>query len=203
MSNTRDHWQNTWAKNPAGKSWIQNRPDVSLAFIEACGLPCDAAVLDMGGGASTLVDYLLAAGYTNITVADLSKHALQLAKLRLQEKADPVRWLEADARIWKPPGAFDVWHDRAVFHFLTEQTDRTQYKIRLYDAVPIGGFLVMATFAPGGPKTCSGLCVQRYDAQAMADEIGAGFVLLDAQKDIHHTPSSTAQEFQYCRFKRV
>ncbi len=198
-----DHWQKSWGNDPSQKSWVQERPDLSLAMIAECGLNKDAAILDMGGGASTLVDFLLADGLANITVADISETALELAKNRLGERADKVNWIVADACNWQPPHKFDLWHDRAVFHFLTEVKDRTAYKQHLYESVPIGGFLVMATFALDGPTKCSGLPIVQYDAQSLADEIGPGFCLLDDQLEIHITPGGGKQNFQYVRMVRV
>lgn len=198
-----EHWQNSWDSNPSQKSWVQERPDLSLELIERCGLGKDAAILDMGGGASTLVDFLLADGFNNITVADISGTSLELAQKRLGEQAKQVSWIVADACNWQPPHKFDLWHDRAVFHFLTEAADRKAYKQRLYEFVPKGGFLIMATFAIGGPEKCSGLPIVQYDAQSLANEIGDGFVFLDSELEIHTTPGGAAQKFQYIRMLRV
>jgi len=198
-----DHWQNSWGSDPSKKSWVQERPDLSLKMIAACDLSKDASVLDMGGGASTLVDFLLVDGFSNITVADISKTSLELAQKRLGEQADQVKWVVADACNWQPIQKFDLWHDRAVFHFLTEDSDRAAYKQRLYEFVPKGGFLVMATFAIGGPTKCSGLDIVQYDAQSLANEIGAGFDLLDSQLETHTTPGGALQNFQYVRMQRI
>jgi len=203
MTKRSDHWQNSWGSNPAGKSWVQERPDLSLSMIAECELAKNASVLDMGGGASTLVDFLLADGFSNITVADISKTSLELAQQRLGKKAKQVKWVVADACDWQPTQNFGLWHDRAVFHFLTEAKDRDSYKQRLYDFVPKGGFLVMATFAIGGPKKCSGLPIVQYDAQSLTNEVGAGFNLLDSQLEIHTTPGGAAQNFQYVRMQRI
>jgi SAM-dependent methyltransferase len=199
----RDHWQTSWGSDPSQKSWVQERPDLSLEMIRRCDLPKNAALLDMGGGASTLVDFLLADGFSNITVADISKTALQLAQNRLGKLADKANWVVADACNWQPPHKFDLWHDRAVFHFLTEAADRKAYKQRLYEFVPKGGFLVMATFAIGGPEKCSGLDIVQYDAQSLTNEVGEGFNLLDSQNETHTTPGGAAQNFQYVRMVRV
>lgn len=203
MSKACDHWQSAWAKNPDSKSWVQQRPDLSLAMITACQLAPNSAILDMGGGASTLVDFLLADGYCNLTIVDISANALQLAQTRLGPKAKQLNWIADDACQWQPDQKFDLWHDRAVFHFLTDAADRAAYKKRLYDAVPVGGFLVMASFALDGPTVCSGLPVIGYDGDHMAAEIGSGFRLLEAQSDTHITPLAHQQQFQYCRFLRV
>jgi SAM-dependent methyltransferase len=203
MSRREQHWQQSWRSNPSGKSWVQQRPDLSLDLIARCQLDKQAAILDMGGGASTLVDFLLADGYGNITVADISAQALQLAQARLGDKVGRVSWIHADACTWQPPQKYQLWHDRAVFHFLIEPKDRAAYKKRLYAAVPVGGFLVMATFALGGPQKCSGLPIQQYDDASMAAEIGAGFTLLEAQTESHLTPGGASQKFQYCRFQRI
>ncbi|PHR57640.1 MAG: SAM-dependent methyltransferase [Robiginitomaculum sp.] len=171
-------------------------------MIDACGLDKDAAILDMGGGASTLVDHLLAAGHTNLTVADISRNALNLAQSRLGAAADQVKWVQADACQWQPEQTFDLWHDRAVFHFLIEAKDRAAYRQRLADAVPSGGHLVMATFALDGPQKCSGLPIVQYDAAGLAAEIGADFSQTEAASENHLTPGGATQKFQYCRFRR-
>ncbi len=202
MTNRRDHWQSAWGDNPEAKSWVQPRPDLSLSMIAACGLDKGAAILDVGGGASTLVDHLLAIGYTSVSVADISQTALDLAQNRLGVAADQVKWVEADACTWQPKQNFDLWHDRAVFHFLTEAKDRTAYKQKLTTAVPSGGHLVMATFALDGPQKCSGLPIVQYDAAGLAAEIGTDFSLVETANEDHHTPGGALQKFQYCRFER-
>ncbi|MBL4595197.1 MAG: class I SAM-dependent methyltransferase [Robiginitomaculum sp.] len=203
MTSRTDHWQQAWGQNPQSKSWVQTSPALSLAMISACGLAKTAPILDMGGGASLLVDCLLDEGYRNITVADISETALQLAQKRLDKLADQVKWEIADACNWHPTQAYELWHDRAVFHFLTKANDRTAYKQRVYEFVPKGGFLVMACFTPDGPKQCSNLPVVGYDGASLAAEIGTGFALMDEQTELHVTPNGGQQKFQYTRFQRV
>ncbi len=199
----RAHWEAVYAaKPPAALSWYAPRLDASLALIECAAPDRGAAILDAGGGASTLVDDLLARGYRGLTVLDLSSAALAAARLRLGAAAARVRWLQADlTRAPFAPRAFDLWHDRAVFHFLASASARRAYVEHLMRALKPGGELILATFAPEGPPRCSGLPVARYDAAALARELGAGFRLLQAVTALHHTPTGARQPFLYCRFR--
>lgn len=200
-----DHWERVYRTRPSTDvSWYRPHLDRSLAFIEAAAPDRGARILDVGGGASTLVDDLLARGYRHLSVLDLSDAALQTARDRLGAAAGGVAWLHDDARtVALAAESLDVWHDRAVFHFLTEAEDRAAYVRRAVHAVRPGGHLVIATFAPDGPERCSGLPVVRYDAAALAQAFGAAFRLEDQAADAHATPGGTVQSFLYCRFARV
>jgi trans-aconitate methyltransferase len=163
----------------------------------------NAAIIDIGGGASRLVDALLEAGYRDISVLDLSANALEAAKKRVGAAAATVDWIVADATTWRPAKGYDVWHDRAAFHFLTDAADRAAYVTRLRLAVAPGGQVIIATFAPDGPEKCSGLPVQRHDSESLAAELGPDFALVETRSETHHTPWHTTQAFQFSRFRRV
>ncbi len=201
---TKTHWDKAWkGADPAGKSWYQEEAGHSLEMIEASAIAHGEAIIDVGGGASVLVDALLDRGFQNLSVLDISKAALQSAQARLGLRADNVKWLCEDATSWTPAHPFRLWHDRAVFHFLTDAKDRQKYReIAQANIVP-GGHLIMATFAMDGPEKCSGLPVQRYSAQSMATEMGDGFSLIEDRVEAHITPGGSIQKFQYCRFLRV
>lgn len=200
---TRDHWEAAHTAKQDRVSWFQDRPTRALAFIDACGLPPGAAVLDAGSGASRLAEALLERGLRP-TLCDLAQAPLDRVKARLGDRAREVAFVQGDLRTldW-PAGAFDLWHDRAVFHFLTEPADRAAYVARMRAALRPGGFLVMACFAPEGPETCSGLPVRRYDAEGLAAELGPGFEWLEAGAETHPTPFGTTQAFTVARFRRI
>jgi SAM-dependent methyltransferase len=186
-------------KAPDRVSWFRPHLDASLATIERAAPDPAARIVDVGGGHSTLVDDLLAAGYRNLAVIDISAAALQIAKVRLGPAADRVDWIVADiTRVDFPPGGFDVWHDRAVFHFLTSSTDRAAYVERAAHALRRGGYAIVGTFGPQGPVKCSGLDVRRYDADSLHGEFGARFRLVDSFEELHRTPFGTTQQFVYC-----
>lgn len=198
------HWENVYTtKAEAEVSWFQESPAVSLALIQATGVPGDAAIVDIGGGASRLVDALLHDGYSAVTVLDLSDHALAAARTRLGGSAASVQWIAADVTAWESATTFDVWHDRAAFHFLTEPADRSAYIARALKALRPGGHLIIGTFAPDGPERCSGLPVQRYDAASLGETLGRSFQLVDARSHDHVTPMGRVQRFQFSRFRRV
>lgn len=198
--NPRSHWDSVYStKAPDRVSWFRPHLDASLATIERAAPDPAARIVDVGGGHSTLVDDLLAAGYRNLTVIDISAAALQIAKVRLGPAADRVDWIVADiTRVDFPPGGFDVWHDRAVFHFLTSSTDRAAYVERAAHALRRGGYAIVGTFGPQGPVKCSGLDVRRYDADSLHGEFGARFRLVDSFEELHRTPFGTTQQFVYC-----
>jgi SAM-dependent methyltransferase len=197
------HWQNVYAtKSEKEVSWYQENPAPSLDLIAATGIPGDAAIIDIGGGASRLVDSLLDKGFHRLTILDLSAKALDEAKKRLRRRADGIDWIAADVTIWEPSRTYDLWHDRAAFHFLTEQADRDAYVIRLKKAVRPGGHAIIATFAPDGPERCSGLPIVRYDPQALARTLGPGFELVESRRHDHLTPGGNTQRFQFSRFLR-
>ncbi len=198
------HWDAAYQRHGAGAvSWFEQSPEMSLRLIEACGLARDAAMVDIGGGASRLTLGLLERGFSRLTVLDVSATALALARESCGASAERVTWVTGDARDWQPTTAFALWHDRAVFHFLTEAADRARYLAILRASLRPGGFVVMATFAPDGPERCSGLPVQRYDAAMLGDLLGAPFALRDALRHAHHTPGGAVQNFTYARFQRI
>ena len=200
---SRDHWERVYStKATDAVSWFQPHPEVSLRLIEAVGVSKNASIVDVGGGASTLVDDLLVRGYGNITVLDLSAAALAAAKKRLGAEAKGVTWLEADIREANLPAhAYDLWHDRAVFHFLTAGHDRQAYLDAARRSVRPGGHVIVATFAEDGPQQCSGLPVMRYSAVQLAAEFGEPFDLVAQERELHETPFGTTQQFTYCVFR--
>jgi ubiquinone/menaquinone biosynthesis C-methylase UbiE len=201
----KEHWENVYSSKPSdGVSWFQQHAALSLDLIKSTGMGCEAAIIDVGGGASTLVDDLVADNYSDLTVLDLSAAALNAARRRLGALGDKVQWLEADiTQIDLPRKRYDIWHDRAVFHFLTTQKQRDAYVRNVYHAVKPGGHVIMATFAEDGPEQCSGLPVMRYRADDLHDEFGDAFTLLKHQKEAHQTPFGAVQQFVYCYCRRV
>lgn len=203
MSDRSTHWDHVYAtKGEAEVSWFQDRPAISLELIRAANPDPGASVIDIGGGASRLVDALLQHGYRDLAVLDLSVHALDAAKRRIGHAASTVEWIVADATTWQPAKTYDIWHDRAAFHFLTEARDRAAYVARLRSAVASGGHVIIATFAPDGPEKCSGLPVQRHDGASLAAELGPEFELIETRSETHHTPWNSTQAFQFSRFRR-
>jgi ubiquinone/menaquinone biosynthesis C-methylase UbiE len=201
----KDHWENVYTtKNAAEVSWFQEHAHLSLKLIEGAGLPKTSSIIDIGGGASTLVDDLLGRHYTHLTVLDLSSAALNCAQSRLGKKAEAVNWIEANIlEAPLPSRAFDVWHDRAVFHFLTTETERRAYVQKVLHAVKPGGLVLIATFAEDGPTKCSGLPVMRYSATELHAEFGDHFLMIDTQKEAHITPGGNEQRFVYCLCRKV
>ncbi|RQG99842.1 class I SAM-dependent methyltransferase [Paraburkholderia dinghuensis] len=197
---SRDHWERVYTtKAPTGVSWFQEHARQSVELIRQTGVTKDAEIIDVGGGASTLIDDLIGEGYLNLTVLDLSEAALSAARSRLGARANRVAWMAGDiTQIELPVHAYDVWHDRAVFHFLTAKEERDAYVRTVLRAVKPGGSVIVATFAEDGPDHCSGLPVVRYSADALHDEFGAPFTLLKQEREEHHTPFGTVQKFIYC-----
>lgn len=202
---SKQHWEQVYATRPAeAVSWYQPHAERSLQLIHATGLGRQASIIDVGGGASTLADDLLGEGYTALTVLDLSAAALAAAQARLGPRASEVRWIEADiVTATLPLHAYDLWHDRAVFHFLTEERERKAYVAAVLRAVKPGGHVIVATFAPDGPLQCSGLPVMRYSADALHAEFGSAFELLAHQREEHRTPLGSVQRFVYCYCRRA
>jgi SAM-dependent methyltransferase len=198
---TRDHWESVYAsKGDADLSWTQPEQALSLSLIrEACPT---GRVIDVGSGTSVLPDRLLDAGYA-VAVLDISAQALSRSRARLAHRADSVQWIVADVTADNDFGVFDVWHDRAVFHFLTEPAQRATYVRLLSRSLPPGGYAVIATFAPDGPEKCSGLPVRRYDGVGLASELGGAFRLLNMVPETHLTPWGKPQSFQYSVFRHV
>ncbi|MEF8793199.1 class I SAM-dependent methyltransferase [Thiohalorhabdus sp.] len=200
----KDHWEQIYRdKGEDEVSWHQEQPLMSVRLIERTGLTPDEPVIDVGGGASHLVDALLAQGYSDVTVLDLAASALDQARSRLGERAEAVHWIEADATTWQPERTYRLWHDRAVFHFLTESADRAAYLANLEAAVPAGGFAVIATFGPEGPQRCSGLPVVRYSPASLQATLGTGFEQVAVEAEEHRTPGGQPQQFVGCLFRRV
>ena len=196
----RDHWERIYQSTSASDvSWYQPTPAISLDLIRRVGPDPDTPIIDVGGGASTLVDRLLDDGYRNVTVLDLSDAALAIARRRLGERAANVAWIESDVLSAPLPAAgYAVWHDRAVFHFLTDLRDRERYVAKAHDAVRSNGHVIVASFAPDGPTRCSGLDVMRYSPETMHAQFGPAFRLLESVGEEHHTPSGATQAFVYC-----
>jgi SAM-dependent methyltransferase len=202
-ANPKDHWEAVYTtRDETGVSWFQDNPLQSLELIEQTRPGKDAAIIDIGGGASRLADGLLERGFRRVTVLDISAAALDLAALRLGRRASEVQWIVEDVTAWEPAQRFDIWHDRAAFHFLVEPADRAAYIARLKQALVPGGYAIIATFASDGPERCSGLPVHRYDAAELAKELGEEFVLLDSRPHDHATPSNARQRFQFSMFRR-
>lgn len=198
------HWENIYKeKGEYQVSWFQEAPAVSLELIRAVGATPKSAIIDIGGGASRLVDALVDRNYQDVTVLDLSEAAISIAKARLDKRAATVRWIVADVTQWEPLRRYDVWHDRAAFHFLTEASDRNAYVARLMRALPPGGHAIIGTFAMDGPERCSGLPVVRYDAAHLSAALGSGFSLVATRRHDHKTPWEAIQRFQFSVFRRV
>ncbi len=201
---SKAHWEAMYRQRaPTEVSWYQTHPELSLALIEATGIGRDAAIIDVGAGASVLVDQLLDAGFTRVTALDISATALQRAKERLGERARLVTWVEGDVTAMPPLGPFDVWHDRALFHFLTEADQRRRYLQAVEQQLAAGGHLIIATFALKGPPQCSGLPVQCYSPETLRREVGGRFELVEAREEAHRTPRNVLQSFLYARFRRT
>jgi 2-polyprenyl-3-methyl-5-hydroxy-6-metoxy-1,4-benzoquinol methylase len=198
------HWEVLYGtKAPDAVSWYRPHLERSLELIEKSCPDKTASIIDVGGGESTLVDDLLDRGYRHITVLDISEKALEVARARLGHRANDVKWLAADiTRTVLPGQAYDLWHDRAVFHFLTSAKDRAAYVRQVISSVKLGGHVIVATFGPEGPTQCSGLDVVRYDDQELHSEFGAKFQLEHSAIEVHQTPSGTKQQFLYCLCRR-
>jgi len=193
------HWERVYAERRETEvSWFQDNPAPSLEALARVGAGRRSAIIDVGGGASRLVDRLIEDGHEDVTVLDVSETALAAAKARLGAAAGRVRWLVADVTAWEPERTFDVWHDRAAFHFLVDRADEAAYVERLEKALPPGGSAIIATFAPDGPEKCSGLPVARHDGQSLAAALGTAFSLIETRR-----PAGAVQRFQFSAFRRV
>jgi trans-aconitate methyltransferase len=202
-ANPRAHWDNVYAtKRENEVSWFQEKASLSLDLVRAAGARPGSAIIDIGGGASRLVDALIDEGFTDLSVLDVADAALSATKARLGANAGSVHWITADITRWRPPRQYDLWHDRAAFHFLTEANDRAAYVERLTQALAPGAHAIIATFAPDGPERCSGLPVVRYDAASLGATLGSRFALLQTRREDHRTPFATMQRFQYSLFRR-
>ncbi|HYE76705.1 MAG TPA: class I SAM-dependent methyltransferase [bacterium] len=198
------HWDTIHrTKGEREVSWFQEMPQASLDLIARCALPPEAPIVDVGAGASRLVDALLNAGHRDLTVLDISAEALARSRERLGERAQAVQWVVADITRWEPERQYACWHDRAAFHFLTDPADRAAYVGRLSRALAPGGHAIIGTFAPEGPEQCSGLPVVRYSAVDLGELLGSDFELVEHRTQDHETPWGTVQRFQMSRFERT
>lgn len=204
MIDLKAHWQGIYQEKSAHEvSWYQKTPQCSLAFIHQSEIGLHEALIDVGGGASRLVEYLLKEGYTQLAVLDISKQALDAVRIRLGDRAGEVEWFEADITEFEPSRQYALWHDRAVFHFLTTEAERTRYLRVLKQALRSGGYLIIAAFSIGGPNKCSGLEIVQYDAARLMAELGAAFQLLEQRDEIHITPTGKEQKFSYYFCRRL
>lgn len=200
----KEHWDDIYnRKKYTEVTWFQPEPRMNLSLIRELKLNKDATILDVGAGSSTLVDYLLQDGFQNIFLLDLSKNAFDQSKTRLGEKGKKVQWLEGDVRTFNFNQKFDLWHDRAVFHFLTNIEDQNSYLKNLNDSLKIGAYFIISTFAENGPLKCSGLEIVRYAKDELIQKVGSSFELLDFQKEDHVSPGGMEQKFNYWVFKKI
>lgn len=200
----KQHWETVYKTKPSDMvSWYQEVPSLSLDLIKSTKLKKDSPIIDVGGGASHLVDFLIKDGYTNISVLDLSSSALSIARQRLGVHSTQVNWIVADITQHEPGQKYSLWHDRAVFHFLTENSDRNRYKRLLTNSVEKGGTVIIASFAINGPEKCSGLDIVQYDKNKIQSELGNAFKLVNQIAEVHTTPNSGEQLFNYFVFTKV
>lgn len=201
MEENKKHWETVYeTKTPEQVSWTQEVPKTSIEFIQSFGLNKNAKIIDVGGGDSNLVDFLLEQGYENITVLDISKAALERAKKRLGKNAEKVKWIESDILDFMPAESFDIWHDRAAFHFLTKTEQIETYISTARNSV--SGYLTIGTFSENGPKKCSGLDITQYSESELSETLANGFEKLKCINEDHKTPFDTIQNFTFCSFKR-
>ncbi|MHB8950983.1 MAG: class I SAM-dependent methyltransferase [Rhodoferax sp.] len=200
MQSAKEHWEKVYlTKQPDAVSWFQEHATRSLELVRSVGTSLNANIIDVGGGASTLVDDLLSNGFNNISVLDLSAKALDVARKRLGTEGDRVTWIPGDiCTVNLPDQTYDIWHDRAVFHFLTDSADRTAYVQQVMKSVKPGGHVIVATFSPDGPEQCSGLPVARYAPEQLHQEFGPSFELIEHMSEEHKTPAGSVQHFVYC-----
>ena len=204
MFNRKKHWGDVYQeKSPSELSWYQKEPKLSLELIRCTNVASNDAIIDVGGGASVLVDYLSKESFTNLTVLDISENAIAMAKKRLGDTAKSIEWIVSDITQFDTSQKFSLWHDRALFHFLTDPSDREIYVKALIKAIRTEGHLIIATFATGGPEKCSGLEIVQYDSEKMIAELGDNFSLVEERKEIHITPAKKEQEFIFFHFLRV
>lgn len=203
--NRRNHWQEVYASKPSHRlGWYKPRLDTSLDWIASLELPDDAPIIDIGCGASTLVDDLLGQGFQALTALDISEHALDVVRERLGDKASAVAWIAADiTEAELPRDTFRLWHDRAVFHFLTEAADRSRYRERMEATLKNGGHALLGVFTPEAPPRCSGLPVQRYALEDLVAELGPGFELVRHRHELHVTPGGVEQAYLYALFRKT
>jgi len=199
----KKHWEKIYqTKALEDVSWYQPTPETSLEFFRYYKVPKTARIIDIGGGDSLLVDHLLALGYQNITVLDISEAAIERAKQRLETKADKVIWIVADAASFSPTEKYDLWHDRAAFHFLTEESEISSYIKAAQQSISPAGILVVGTFSENGPDKCSGIAVRQYSETSMSDRLKDHFKKIRCITVDHHTPSGNVQNFVFCSFRK-
>jgi SAM-dependent methyltransferase len=199
----KDHWESIYAqKNPGDISWYQSHPQYSLSLIGNTSCGTAASIIDVGGGASTLIDHLLEVGYRDLTVLDIARTAIRQAQDRLGDRSQHVTWIEGDVTGYTPAQTFDIWHDRAVFHFLTVEHDRECYLQVLDKSLKADGQAIIATFAYSGPSQSSGLDVVRYSPESLSKVMGPQLRLIETLTEDHHTADGGLQQFVYCRFCR-
>ena len=204
MFDRKKHWGDVYQdKTPSELSWYQKEPKLSLELIRSTNAASNDAIIDVGAGTSVLVDYLKKEHYTNLTVLDISENAIAIAKKRLGKSAKSINWIVSDITKFDVFQKFSLWHDRALFHFLTDPSDRGIYVKALINAVRPEGHLIIATFAIGGPKKCSGLEIVQYDSEKMIAELGDNFKLVEERKEVHITPANKEQKFNFFLFRRV
>jgi len=201
-NSTASHWDAAYAAGDNTHGWFQPHPDLSLRMLDTAGVPADASVVDVGGGTSPLAGVLLERGYRDVTVLDFSTAGMACAQQRLGDRAARVEWLVADVRTWEPRRCYDVWHDRAVFHFLTTSEDRQQYLQALDSATEPGAIAVFGCFAHDGPRQCSGLPVARYSSLDLADQLGTKWILTSHAREAHVTPAGVIQPFCWTALRK-
>ncbi len=200
---SQGHWQRTYrAKTEQEMSWHQDAPEPSLTLVTAAAASLASPIIDVGGGTSHLVDHLVRRGYSKVSVLDVSCSALASAQSRLGAQAVAVDWIAADITTWTPTQLYEIWHDRATFHFMVTEIDRSAYLERLRQALAPGGCVIIATFASDGPEECSGLPVMRYDAESLTSVLGREFALVGSERRLHLTPWGSVQPFQFSIFRR-
>jgi 2-polyprenyl-3-methyl-5-hydroxy-6-metoxy-1,4-benzoquinol methylase len=203
MEDRKEHWNKVYENKKATEvSWYEPMPETSLDYITDCKLEKDAAIIDIGGGDSFLAEFLIGRGFTDITVVDISENAINRAKDRLGEKADDITWVIGDAAEFEPQRQYDLWHDRAAFHFLTEDAQVEKYMQNVQKAVKPGGYVVMGTFSETGPTKCSGIEIRQYSINDMQQLFADGFTTMSCKNIDHETPSGGKQNFTFCSFRK-
>ena len=204
MFDRKKHWRDVYQeKSPSEVSWYQKEPKISLELIRCTNVGSNDAIIDVGGGTSVLVDYLSKECFTNLTVLDISANAIAIAKKRLGDSAKSIEWIVSDITQFDAIQKFSLWHDRALFHFLTDSSDRKSYIKVLNNSLKPEGHLIIATFAIGGPEKCSGLEIVQYDSEKMIAELGVDFELIEERNEVHVTPGNKEQMFIFFRFRKV
>ena len=203
METKKEHWDKVYQTKPCTEvSWYEPMPQASLKCIADCNLDKSAPIIDIGGGDSFLAEFLISQGYTDVTVVDISEKAIERAKERLGEKAEEISWIVADVTEFSPEKKYVLWHDRAAFHFLTDDTQVKEYLETLRKALSPGGFVILSTFSDKGPEKCSGLPVKQYSVAQMQKLFSEGFITMNCKNVDHETPSGKTQNFTFCTFQK-